>query len=345
MDQCLLALFSKSNSRTISFSPVPDRTLTSLKTRTRQSASSLFPLGKEWEVKDGLGERGKERQGGPGPSPRQSSLRLAQWHTAFFPKNPPTHATFWIPKTTRNSGKTPRPWLVSCSTNAKKKFFFSTLLPRRSPPSSVLIIIVVEFETLLQPLEWGGSISVCEGVTRRPQHPRLRFRRGTRVLRLPHLLAGAAPHGWPKRRQHIWRGSHTSPEFEAWGKQRNGKLKWKKSGNRNGLHCGLIRQLISNKKLWQASKGAVDGDFKYISCKENVTLWISHYLRSHLFAQCRGGVIGLGPGYMCSPTPAVFVCSFVLRFNEGYAAWLTSKHPIPSSRPFIEIFFFFVYIS
>lgn len=157
------------------------------------------------------------------------------------------------------------------------------------------------------------------------------------------LVSSASPTFWQEQRHMAGQSEGNTFEEGRIHRRRNGKLKWKKSGNRNGLHCGLIRQLISNKKLWQASKGAVDGDFKYISCKENVTLWISHYLRSHLFAQCRGGVIGLGPGYMCSPAPAVFVCSFVLRFNEGYAAWLTSKHPIPSSRPFIELFFFCIY--
>lgn len=183
MDQCLLALFSKSNSRTISFSPVPDRTLTSLKTRTRQSASSLFPLGKEWEVKDGLGERGKERQGGPGPSPRQSSLRLAQWHTAFFQRILRPMPLSESPRPPETLAKHPVPGSFPAQQMPRKSFFRHC--SPASPPSSVLIIIVVEFETLLQPLEWGGSISVCEGVTRRPQHPRLRFRRGTRVLRLP----------------------------------------------------------------------------------------------------------------------------------------------------------------
>jgi len=178
-----------------------------MRTRARQSASSLFPS--ESKV--------RERQGGPGPSPHQSSLRLARWHTAFFPENThPTPSTSSTQKTTQNSPKPPRPWLVSCSTNAKKKFFRHRS-PNWSPPNSVLIIIVVEFETLLQPLGWvgvhrsaRGSVDVLDALSSSfsswhscPPPP------------LKNPVAGAAPHGWPKQRQHIWRGSHTSLEFEA----------------------------------------------------------------------------------------------------------------------------------
>jgi len=83
---------------------------------------------------------------------------------------------------------------------------------------------------------------------------------------------------------------------------------------------------------------------------QKLTIWYmifyknstGHYFLCIFFDKCRGEVIGpeSGPGYMCSPAPAVLVCSFVLRFNEGYAAQLTSKHPIRSPRIFLQLFFY-----